>query len=112
MTTMDTAAAAERISAPPYRAEASVKPTQDVHLKCPTCAWEVEHPQRRGFDFAVTCPSCRNVAEFRQWHEAWCASRREFLARMFPKMTWLASGYAEIVPPGGATHEHLRETKS
>ena len=75
MTTMDTAAAAERISAPPYHAEESVKPTQDVHLTCPTCAWEVERPQRTLIDFAVTLPSSRTVAELRPGPAAGCAGR-------------------------------------
>lgn len=104
--------AADVIPVAPIDGQPSSAPTPGVHLRCPTCAWEMDHPQCTGFDLALKCPSCSAVAEFRQWHEAWCASRREILLRMFPKMTWLTSGYSEIVPAGGATHEHLREVGS
>ncbi|MEO6689246.1 MAG: hypothetical protein ABIS07_05155 [Dokdonella sp.] len=87
----------------------SLKSMRGVHLRCPTCACEIENALTRAFDVVVKCPSCNSSAEFRQWHEAWCASRREILVRMFPQLKWLKSGYSEIVPSGGSTHEHLRE---
>ncbi len=109
MMKLELVAGADDILGAPVTGDPYLAPACGVHLRCPTCAWEVDHPRCREFDVAVKCPSCKATAEFRQWHEAWCASRREALLSMFPQMTWLTSGYSEIVPAGGATHEHLRE---
>jgi hypothetical protein len=57
-----------------------------VNLKCPHCAFEQPVAKNLPVDHVVACKRCDERAEFRQWHEAWCASRRDELIRACPSL--------------------------
>jgi hypothetical protein len=57
-----------------------------IDLKCPSCGFEQPVAKSLPIDHAVACRRCERRAEFRQWHEAWCASRREELIRADPTL--------------------------
>lgn len=103
MTKLESGADVDSKAADSTDREPRPRPAVGIHLRCPTCGWEVDHPQCPTFDFAIKCPSCKNIAEFRQWHEAWCASRRDILVGMFPELKPLTSGHSEIDKKTGGT---------
>lgn len=66
-----------------------------VNLKCPHCAFEQPIAKNLPVDHFITCKRCNERAEFRQWHEAWCASRRDELIRADPSLAVLLGDIAQ-----------------
>lgn len=60
-----------------------------AHLKCPRCLHETVFNALVPMDAVVICDACGAQAEFRQFHEKWCESKRLALARACPALDWL-----------------------
>ena len=78
-----------------------------AHLKCPACQAEVEQARPLPFDSTLRCKACAVQSEYRVWHEAWCASRREILIGAFPDLAWLRIGYADATAQISGRYEGL-----
>lgn len=63
-------------------------PPSSAQVKCPNCLIETVLTPATSMDTQVACDSCGVAYEFRQGHEAWCASRRRRLARACPELAW------------------------
>lgn len=83
------------------------RPTVEAHLKCPACQVEIDRPRPLPFDSTLRCNACAVQSEYREWHEAWCASRREILINAFPDLAWLRIGYADATPQICGQYEGL-----
>lgn len=65
--------------------------TSSARLKCPACLHETAFAALVPMDAVVICDMCGAQAEFRQFHEAWCESRRSALVRACPALDWLVA---------------------
>jgi ribosomal protein S27E len=61
-----------------------------AHLKCPRCLHEQVLTPPVSMDATIACEACSAQAEFRQFHETWCESRRSLLVRACPELDWPA----------------------
>ena len=59
-----------------------------ARLKCPRCLHEHVLTPLVSMDAVIACEACAAQAEFRQFHETWCESRRSLLARACPELDW------------------------
>jgi len=78
--------ARESLLALPEPSLAMDSPMTAVHVTCPKCAQDFAVPRSMNPDRPMACPACGSKFEFRQFHEAWCASRRNELGRRFPDL--------------------------